>query len=403
MPVLLPSTNQKKMKPRRRYSVHRLSRDAERLVWLAKGLADSGSRSEDAWWEAELAAHIRKILDARQEEALNQSLDSLHETHAHAYDELADLIEAGVEGDVVSGTDGPWRTVLLALPVMAWSRYSIPARTLPNGLLDGLRVQLKAHVLAEGCRVALADFLFSPDQLPHGYAETRRLATELSQAALIEADVPVASASLPETGHYISDLRYVLASVATPLDHPILRWQEADGSRETAQEQWQKQATPSVQAAMTGCTVQLLLPDAYFSAWRRADRDSRSFALAATAAYLQAAMNIPSTSLRAVAAPYYEHRLVEWRIGFSLADDDQILHGVVWPLLGSEDEASDVSGEIEAVLKQAGVGRIVILDQHLAVEYCDDCGAPFFPNVDGESVHSEMPEADADLPPMHLH
>ena len=59
--------------------------------------------------------------------------------------------------------------------------------------------------------------------------------------------------------------------------------------------------------------------------------------------------------------------------------------------------------EYRRLVKQAGVGRIVILDQHLAVEYCDDCGAPFFPNVDGESVHSEMPEADADLPPMHLH
>lgn len=391
------------MKPRRRYSAHRLSRDAERLVWLAKGLADSGSRSEDAWWESELAAQIHKMLAASQEDALNQALDRLHETHAHAYDELADLIEAGVESDMTEGTDGPHRILLLALPVMTWSRFSIPARSLTEPQLAALRVQLKAHVLAEDCRVGLADFLYSPDQLPRGYVETRRLAMQLGQAALADADLAIPTRGMPETGHYIADLRYVLAAVAVPTGRPILRWQEADGSRDTAQTQWLTQATPILQAALPGCTVQLLLPDAYFSAWRRADRESRGYALAATALYLQAALNLPASSLRAVAAPYYEHRLVEWRIGFSRADDDQVLHGVVWPLLGAEDEASDVAGEIETVLKQAGIGQIVMLDQRMAVEYCDDCGAPLFPNADGESMHSEMPEAEGDLPPVHLH
>lgn len=391
------------MKPRRRYSAHRLSRDAERLVWLAKGLADSGSRSEDAWWETELSAQIGKMLEARQEDALNQALDRLHETHGHAYDELADLIEAGVEGDVLDGPDGPYRTLLMALPVMAWSRYSIPARTLSPNLLSALRVQLKAHVLAEHCRVAFADFLYSPDQLPRGYVETRRLTQQLGEAAMDETDVPVATASLPETGHYIADLRYVLAAVAVPLGEPILRWQESDGNRETALQQWQLQATSSLQAALAGCTVQLLLPDAYFSAWRRADRESRSFALAATASFLQAALNVPASGLCAVVAPYFEHRLMEWRIGFSRVNEEQVLHGLVWPLLGAEDENSDVAAEIEAALKKAGIGQIMMLDQRMATEYCDDCGAPLFPNVDGESVHSEMPESDTDIPPVHLH
>lgn len=392
------------MKQRRHYSPHRLSRDAERLVWLAKGLADSGSRSEDAWWETELVGQIGKMLAGNQEEALNQALDRLHETHARAYDELADLIEAGVEGNVVDSPDGPRRSLLLALPVLAWSRYSIPARSLPASLLAALRVQLKAHVLADDCRVALADYLFSPDQMPRGYVETRRLAARMEQAALADEDLAIPASQLPETGYYISDLRYVLATVSAPAGGPMLRWQEIDGSRETAQERWQAQAGPSLQAFLPGCNIQPLLPDAFFSAWRRADREARGYALTATAAYLQSVLDLPAGALRAVAAPYYEQRLVEWRVGFSRKDDDQVLHGVVWPLLGAEDDNADVAGEIEAILRQAGIGQVVILDQQrLTPEYCDDCGAPLFPNVDGESVHSEMPELENDMPPAHLH
>lgn len=391
------------MKPRRHYSSHRLNRDAERLVWLAKGLADSGSRTEDAWWETELATQIDRMLEGGQEEALNQALDRLHETHARAYDELADLIEAGVEGAVVESPDGPRRTLLLALPVLTWSRYSIPARGLPGAVLDGLKVQLQAHVLAADCRVALADFLYSPDQMPRGYVETRRLAERLAQTAEKGANLDVSTRGMPETGHFISDLRYILASVSVPLDRPMFRWQEVDGDRDAALTLWQAQAGPSLQAFLPGCNIQPLLPDAFFSAWRRADREGRGYALTATASYLQAILGLGPGDFKAVAAPYYDQRLVEWRVSFIRHDEEQVLHGVVWPLLGAEDEGADVGGEIESILKQAGIGQVLILDQRMTLEYCDDCGAPLFPNEDGESVHAEMPEMEDDMPPAHLH
>ena len=85
------------MKRRRLYGRHRLSRDAERLAWLAQGLADSGSRLEDVWLEAEMRGLIEKLLKSADEDALNQALDRLRETNSRAYDELADLIEAACE------------------------------------------------------------------------------------------------------------------------------------------------------------------------------------------------------------------------------------------------------------------------------------------------------------------
>lgn len=387
------------MKQRRHYSTHRLSRDAERLVWLAKGLAESGSRTEDAWWEAELSVLIDRMLVAGQEEALNQALDRLHETSGRAYDSLADLIEAASEGQLYAGR----RCLLLALPVMAWSRYRIPDRKLSTQVLANLRVHLKAHVLANGARVGLADLLFSPDQLPRGFVATRRFAEQLAPEAAQDGDLAVGLNDLPETGHYIADLRYVLAVVSVVEGQPLFRWQERDGHRDSALQHWQSQALPSLQAAMPGCAIEALLPEAYFSAWRQADQSVRGYSLAATAAYLQATLNLPADTLQAVAAPYHDHRLVEWRIGFSRRGDEQVLHGVVWPLLGTEDENSDIAGEIERTLRAAGLKHITLLDQRMPLEYCEDCGAPMFPNGDGESVHAEMPEAADDAPPMHLH
>lgn len=387
------------MKQRRHYTAHRLSRDAERLVWLAKGLADSGSRAEDVWWETELNELIERLLAAAQDDALNQALDRLHETHARAYEKLADLIEASSESQCQNGRCA----LLIALPILAWSRYRIPDSKMSAGLLANLRVQLKAHVLANDVRLALADTLISPDQLPTGFVATRQLSDAMTEAARQDADLAISPGTLPETGHFIADLRYVLAMVDVPSGQPVFRWQESDGRRETALQQWRSQVGPSLQAAMPGCQIQLQLPDAFFSAWRLADQAARAYSLAATAAYLQGVLNIPIEQLQAIAAPYYDHRLVEWRIGFARKGEDSVLHGVVWPLLGAEDESSDVVGEIEQTLKQSGLRHILLLDQRMPVEYCDDCGAPMFPNADCESVHAAMPETESTTVPTHLH
>ena len=393
------------MKRRRTFGRHRLSRDAERLTWLAQGLADSGSRLEDAWWETELSTLIDKLLKQGDDEALNQALDRLHEANtpspsqARAYEELADLIEAGCEMRRTEGAS----YLLVALPVLAWSRYAIPARAIPADVLDALRAQLRAHVLAAESKVYFADFLFSPDQLPQGYAQTRAFADELWRAAAKGRDLKVAAATLPESQNFISDVRYLLAAVEAPAFSPVFRWNEPDGKRDSALAAWRDQGSPNLQHLLTGCAYELLLPDAYFAAWRRADQENRPFALKAAAAYLQTLFNVPAAKLRAVVAPYFDRWLEEWRVGFTQHDSDQVVHGVTWPLLGQEDEGADIPGQIEAELRAAGMTDIQILDTRMPLEYCDDCGAPLFPNPDGENVHTELPEDMQQETPARLH
>lgn len=387
------------MKRRRQYSQPRLGRDAERLAWLAEGLVDSGSRAEDAFWEGELRALIGKLLDNDNEEPMNQALDRLHETNVRAYEELADLIEGAVEGGRLEDR----QYLLIALPILAWSRYEIPVKSLARDALVALRAQLSGHVLADGARLALADFLYSPDQLPRGFLETRALARELGAAAVAGKDLRVDAKDLPESALYISDVRYILGAIAVEPGKPLFRWNETDGNRDEAEKQWRAQGGANLKSALLGCAYELVLPDAYFAAWRRADRDGRAFSLTSAVAYLQSLLDVPASDLWAAVAPYYEQRLREWRIGFGRKDDDRVLHGVVWPLLGVEDESADIGAEIAQILKGTRIGQVQALDQRMPLEYCDDCGAPLFPNLDGEPTHTEEAEPEGDSAPMHLH
>jgi len=45
---------------------------------------------------------------------------------------------------------------------------------------------------------------------------------------------------------------------------------------------------------------------------------------------------------------------------------------------------------------------VLLLDQQFPYEFCDDCGAPLYPNADGETVHADMPEQN-DTPSQTLH
>ena len=245
-----------------------LPRDAEQLLWLANGLADSSSRAEDHFWDQRLADAVDTLLRSEDEDALNTALDHLSTASAHAYDELADMIESRAEGALKS--DEQHDVLLIAAPVMAWSRYRIPAAPIAAAAMSNLRVQLKAHVLAKDVRLALADFLFSPDQLPQGYCATADFATHLGKAAGTDTDLHIKTDNLPETAQFLSDTRYLLGAVMVPKGAPIFRWQEEDCTREQALDQWRAQGGACVAPLLTGCAFEVVLPNAYFAASREA-------------------------------------------------------------------------------------------------------------------------------------
>jgi hypothetical protein len=373
--------------------------DTEQLIRLASQLSQSASRLEDAFWEARLSSLVERLLTDNDEAALNAALDHLYGAGGRAYDELADMVESCSEVRRGENAD----IVLLAVPVLAWSRFTIPATTVSAEHLAAVRAQLHGHVLAKEAKLGLADFLFSPDQLPQSYCDTAQLAERLGKAALHGRDLKLDPQTLPETVAFLSDTRYLLGAVAAPRGAPLFRWQEDDGSRSDALKHWRAQGGEAIRPLLPACATELLLPQAYHAAAREADRASRPYSLRAGVAFLQTMLNVAAGELRAVVAPYYDRQLEEYRIGFTRSDASDVVHGVVWPILDSEDEATDTAAQIEAVLREAGVGEVLALDHRFPLEYCDDCGAPLYPNPEGEPVHAELPEDQAEAAPRHLH
>ena len=383
------------MKRTRFGSRDRLSREAAELQRLATGLSESGGKLEDSYWESQLADAVDGLLKGGAEDDINTALDRLFEANPRAHDELADMVESRAESNRIDIQGQAFDIQLFAAPVLAWSRFSIPACTLPKSTLQALAVQLGAHVFGGDTRLALADFLFSPDQLPRSFCDTFQLTRQLGEAALAGGHLGIDTSAMPETNRFLSDVRYLVGAIAVPCGKPLFRWNEADGNKESALKEWLKQGSPNLEPLLTGCAWQPLLPDAYHAACRNADRLSRPYSLKASVAFLQTMLGLMPADIRAVVGPCYDRRMEEYRVSLGPTTGDEVYHGIVWPLLGAEDEATDAAGEIETVLRETGVKEVLFLDHHFPMEFCDDCGAPLFPNREGELVHAEMPEQPA--------
>lgn len=378
--------------------------DTEELLRLATSLSLSGNRLEDTFWERRLADLVDRLLSGNDEAALNAALDHLYGAGGRAYDELADMVEFRAETYRHVAGSAPAQDVLLfAAPVLAWSRFTIPAGTIPDDVLATLRVQLQAHVMAANVRFGLCDFMFSPDQLPQSYSETAALAGRLGKAALHGHDLKLDAAKMAETMNFLSDTRYLIGVVCAPVGLPLFRWQEEDGSRSEAHKQWRAQGGEALRPLLPACAMESLLPQSFHAAVREADRASRPYSLRSAVAFLQTTLSVPVSNVRAVVAPYYDRQLEEFRIGFTVGDAIEVVHGVVWPLLENEEEAAEMPAQIEGVLKEAGLHEVMILEHRFPLEYCDDCGAPLYPNPEGEPVHAELPEPEEEAMPRHLH
>jgi len=394
--------------PRTRAKAHpRLTRDAERLIALANGLNASGSLTEDRYWEAEMSALVARLLENGNDAPIDGALDHLYQTNVGGYDTLIELVESESEALAVTHGEQAWQALLIAVPIVAWSKYAIPSGTIPRAEAETLKVQLQAHVLAEGAKIAVVPYLYSIDQLPRHFSEVRKLAAKLADSAVNDEAPRVDLTRLPETAHLLADTRFVVACAAVPRGRPLFRWQEdASGhaGRAGSLEQWILQARPTLSKLLPGCVFECLLPDAYYVNCRESDRRVRPFGIRAAVAFLENALKAKAADLQAVVAGFGDERIDEYRVAFSLIDESEVAHGVVWPLYGREDEAARPGplDEVLAQLTEVGVTEVKKLQGTFTPEYCEDCGAPLFANAEGEIVHAELPE-EADVQAAHFH
>lgn len=384
-----------------------MPKGVEQLCWLAQGLSRSGSRAEDRWWEQQLEQMVRLLFEEGDDRTLQQALEHLYRSDEAAYGELLDVVES--EAELVAVEEGA--LLLIAAPVLAWSRFSVPTKTVPTAALEQLRTTLAGHIFAPGVRFAIADYLFSPDQIPDSYLATRNFLRSMTEAAASERDFPIDASRLPETIHFLSDIRYLLIAAAVQPGEPIFRWHLPDGDRERAYDEWRKRAIPIFERLLIGCGLDLDPPDAFFTASRKASQHARLFAIYAAIAYLATEFDIAAGRLRAVIAPCEGNGEFEYRVSLCLKPNNKVVHGVSWPLIGSNETEEGAVEEILKTLRECGVTDTLVLRRTLPLEFCEDCGAPLFPTPEGELVHTENPDdtpeddrrGHGNPPPRYLH
>jgi hypothetical protein len=398
-------------------SPNRLSADSQKLVALALGSAQAASRLEERHWEHSLDTLLHRLLKNDHQDTIDTALEHLFRTDLAAYDSLMESVEASSESARVEHEGAGYDVLLMAFPVLAWTRFTIASGPIPEESRTTLSAHIHGHLLASNARLALAPMLYSIDQLPRSHVETYALTQRMAQCA-IKGSVPRAAPNAPETAPFLADTRYLLAAVAVPAGEPLFRWQASLNPMEriNALSAWRKQAGPTLTALLPGCGTELLMPEAYYVACREADKLIRPASIRAAVHFLTNTLSVDPTGLRAIIGSFSEDpvagRVDEYRISFTLRQMPEVIYGVVWPLYGTEDEEegaiTSIEGvmapesvaeemrtpieEIVALLRACGVTHIKRHNERFPIEFCDDCGAPLYPDQDAELVHAEMPE-----------
>ncbi len=387
----------------------KLSKQAKQLSSLAVQLSNSGSRLERRFWKKKLFSTLDPLLQGRSDLPLSQALEYLYDNDYKAYDQLAFAIENTVESPSLSDAED---LLLLAVPIMAWSTFNIPSGKIDQNTVDALTEALNQIVLSENTHLVLTNVLFSPDQLPETYTSAAELARQLGGAAKDRLQVHINADSLPETQHYLSDVRYLIGAVAVKKEQPVFKWQEESNFSTTGKEallkKWQTEGSARLQSLMPGCQIQLLLPNGLYNATRAAEKETRVYSVRASIAFLTTILKIQTEHIRVTVGAFVEHGEVEeYRIGFSINDSSDVVHGVVWPLIDEEygnepdpmyekdvlslPDHPVIRSTIVHLLKEVGIQKINVLEERFSLEYCEDCGSPLYPNPEGELLHAEFP------------
>jgi hypothetical protein len=398
------------------------------MIALSQGMAQSSSRLEERAWERSLDTLLHKLLKTHHQDAIDAALDHLFRSDPGAYDLLMEAVESCSESCTLEHDGASFDALLVAVPILAWTRFSIASGQIASDMVTTLTAHLQAHLLAPQAHVAIAPTLFAIDQLPRSHAETFTMTQRMAQAALSGGSIkPMANP--PETAPFLADSRYLLAAVVARAGEPLFHWQSTlnPADRERALREWRAQATPNIVRLLPGCSVELLLPEAYYVACREADRQIRPASIRAAIHFLTHALSVEPSDLRAIIGSFSEDpvngNVDEYRIGFTLRHSPEVLYGLIWPLYGQEDGAETNATTLEslispeqtadgglqspmeeiiALLREGGIIHIKRHSERFPVEFCEDCGAPLYPDPEAELVHAEMPE-DAEAGTGHFH
>jgi len=382
---------------------------------LAQSLAQSGSRVEDRYWETMMSAQLGKLLQGRPNHTVEHVLDALLEQDINAYEVLVEQAETASESATLTHQSQPYDVLLVAAPFLAWTRYQLPNGALNPAAHRAVEDCIREHLMAPHAQLAILPELISVDQMPQSFHDIATWTQGLGRQALGIASEPCTMAPVSDTEAMLADGRFLVFALAAPQGEPLFRWQTPPDSiaptRETCLQHWQERSLTALTPLFTGCQTEVLLPDAFYASTRDADRKIRPLSIRAAVDWLQSATPLAAADLRAtIVACGDNDRIEEFRVGFCAGNSNDVIYGCIWPVLAAteavvdslDSNRPDVPDEIAALLKAQGLDHIKRLPGLFPAEYCEDCGAPYFPNPLGEMQHPELPE-ETSTHPVYFH
>ncbi|APC05835.1 DUF2863 family protein [Polynucleobacter asymbioticus] len=386
-------------------SSQRSSPEAEKLVSDAISLAASGSQVEDRFWEERLTVRLMCLLKSQNQNVIDAALDQTFRINTVAFEVLADTAETLAESLKIEHENQEWDVLLIAMPIVAHTRYQIPSGPLQTNMIEATAQALHSSIAATDARLAIVPWLYSIDQMPHSHCQTRILMEALASAAICAKEVKLELRDMSETIAVLADPRFIIAALSAPSGSPIFKWQEESPARQERGVSligWQTAMHEPVASMLPGCEFELLLPEAYFTNCRLADKHVRPLSIRAGVNFLESTLGILPAGLSCVVGAFGEEQADEYRISFSAKGSSEVMYGVIWPLYDRESVSSDALNDLsddESPIKKicdalhdAGVEDVFRHAMLFDPELCDDCGAPLFPDRSGEAVHAEMPE-----------
>ena len=396
-----------------------MSMDSKRLIALAREMFYASSFTESEYARLRLQKLVASLVKRGRQSLFNQAGDFLFNTDIDAYNCLLEVIESYCESCIVVEKEHRFQFLLVVIPILAWTRFTIPSGKLGCDIVQKLCKIFQTTLLAKGARVSLSPMLYAVDQLPMEPIDVYQVSQQFIES--IQTGKSVVLPAKEETVQFLADGRYLLAGIMVDEGTPIFCWQAKkdpiplDQEKEIALINWKQEVLPLFMQVLPGCYFDFLLPGGYFNTCRKTDQEVRPISVRAAVQYLEYALNIPVQALGAVIGGFGKEsggiQVEEYRIGFYSLKERKIIYGIVWPIYGTEEidgqsipillekhpTSSKIKGgkqllaifsllrELGIKFDQSPVGRFMI-------EYCEDCGAPLFVDLNGELVHAEMPD-----------
>jgi hypothetical protein len=394
--------------PKKRQPPLTTPRAAKSLIDLTCASMTATSRFEDRFWEKRLEQAIHKHLGAGHDDVIEAALNKLSDGQGDEADTLLEHVQAASQSYTTQDSNGTHQILLVTAPLAVWTRYQLPQVKLSRADLDELIDALQQTVLAPNVSLSAMPNLLGLDEMPRTFSEIHQWLSRLGARALKGRGVMPSSISIEINPALLVDTRHLIFAATVPIDEPLFRWQSDGASdHEPYLNAWTERSQSLFARLLPGCQFQILLPQPYHSGVELSERHVRLVAIQSACQWLQGALNLKPGELHATIAAVGEHATEEYRVGYHRGREQDVIYGTIWPMfdqpLHSEPEPIvNTVDEIVALLKSHGVSQIKRIPGILTPESCEDCGAPYFPNQDGELVHVELPE-EAFEAPQHFH